>query len=71
MVYWSLLISGSIYVCIYASPSIPSSLMINNLLFDQVTETIRPQVEYYKRSVILSAFLPLIMQWYCLVINLC
>lgn len=44
MVYWSLLISGSIYVCIYASPSIPIGLMINNLLFDQVTETIRPQV---------------------------
>lgn len=45
MVYWSLLISGSIYVCIYASPSIPIGLMINNLLFDQVTETIRPQVK--------------------------
>lgn len=50
MVYWSLLISGSIYVCIYASPSIPIGLMINNLLFDQVTETIRPQVRVLKKK---------------------
>lgn len=50
MVYWILLISGGIYICIYASPSIPIGLMINNLVFGQVMETIRPQIRVLQKE---------------------